>query len=103
VKVDFSKPICNLDGTQYTNQDGKPITLGTISAEALLNLVPQDSGEQRAKDGWLAERIFSAGAIDIGLEDAARIKKRIGDTMPPLIVGRAWALLDPKPAVEKAA
>lgn len=52
-------------------------------------------GADKVKLWALAVRIMDADELDLPVEDVAMIKERIGRYYPPLVVGQAWAMLDP--------
>lgn len=109
MKINFSAPILNFDGEAVMETDekgkpleGKPLTLSTISVNALVMPLPDGRGQQEHLDGaakvrhaCLAETIFKSTApIDLKVEDIALIKERIGRGYGPLVVMRCWALLE---------
>jgi hypothetical protein len=77
-----------------------PLTLGVIAARALSVETREDRlpPEQKAKQGALAVKVLSGGNQPMQAEDIALIKSVIGKLWGPVIVHRAWQLLDPKPA-----
>lgn len=97
-QIDFSKPITNLDGQPL--EEGKGGTLGGACLNVLTNQLVGDErmpGEQKAKFFELAVAIHGAKEpLDLSVEDVALLKERVGRAYPPIIVGRAWAMLDPK-------
>lgn len=101
MKIDFNSELTSLDGSALID-GGSPITLKKVAIEALLGVM-DDGGrpermlaEQKVRYALLAQSIFSANEpLDLQVEDIAVIKDRIGRAYAPLIVMRAWALLDP--------
>jgi len=60
------------------------------------------TGEEKAKRFMLATKIYDGdGHVDIGTKDIELLKDLIAKNYPPLTVGQAWKILDPKEAEEK--
>ena len=94
--IDFSAVLTDLDGNPM--KDGEnDATLGRIATNALL-LPYQDeqnlSGEDKLKRFMLAGKARGP-AVELTVEEIALAKRLIGKAYGPLVVGRAWALLDP--------
>lgn len=95
---------------KLTDQDDKPIIDGdkvlTLGRAAMVALMTpqideqQQPVEEKLRKGDLALRAYRASvleqATEISIEDVALIKKYIGKTYGPLVVVRAFPLLDPK-------
>jgi hypothetical protein len=102
--VDFSTVMTDMDGQPLpTSQSDKtPVTLGTVADTALLNSFPDEKdigGDEKVHRFTLAVLVKS-GKVDLTVENITLIKTVIAKAYGPLIVGRAWAILDPKPAEE---
>jgi hypothetical protein len=102
--VDFSTVMTDMDGQPLpTSQTDKtPVTLGTVADTALLNSFPDEkdiSGDEKVHRFTLAVMVKS-GKVELTAENITLIKTVIAKAYGPLIVGRAWAILDPKPAEE---
>lgn len=86
-----------------TDLEGKPIegvTLRKVICDSLLLPLEGDeklSGEKKAQMYALAVKTHNEDQPDFRAEDIAEIKARIGKRFAPLVVGRAYALLDPPP------
>lgn len=97
MKIDFTKPILNLDGTPVKLSERDTLTLKAVSTGALLSAHPSDEnlpGEDKAKRFALAMTIEQAdGAIDLKPEDVVTLRSLIGRGYAPLVVGRAYELL----------
>jgi hypothetical protein len=102
MKIDFATSLLDLDGQPL--QDGEEaVTLRKIAVNALLATLIVDghtpenlSGEAKIRNALLAEAIHTAkSAIDLKAEDVVLLKERVGRAYQPLLVMRAWALLDP--------
>ena len=93
MKINFSQKLKNLDGSV---SDEAP-TLGAIAVRALVETLEGDqkaTGEDKFKRAVLAQKVHDAGEIDISVEEVSKIKSRIGQAFPPVIVFAAWSLLD---------
>ena len=90
-------PLAPVDKACTKKQD---ITLGIVSTRALLtpeqNLQPEDS----QKRGQLALSVYRSAGAQLTAEEVALIKKRIAAVYGPLIVARAFPLLDPATAAK---
>lgn len=96
MKVDFSKPILSMKNEPII-EEGKPITLSTICSSALLMPYEDEknlSGDEKVKRFKLASQVYDSGEQEITIEDASLLKKLIAKAYTPLIVGRAYALLE---------
>lgn len=101
MRINFSAPIANLDGSPVMEGD-RPMTLGNLAINALVATLQGPDGQPEHLDGigkvrnaLLAETIFKASEpLDLKAEDIALLKERIGRAYSPLAVMRAWALLD---------
>lgn len=98
MKIDLSQVFKNFDGSPFIEND-KKITLGAVACNALQ--LPYDdesniTGDEKAKRGALAMRIYGEESAEIEVEDVALIKKLIDKMGTPLIVHQARNFLDPK-------
>lgn len=96
MRIDFSAPIRDLDGNPIEN-DKKPFTLKAASINALLIVNPneQQTGEEKVKAFSLAMRINDAkGPVELTVEEVAKLKDIIGKSYGPIVVGRAYTLLE---------
>lgn len=103
--TDFSTPIKDLDGNDLVDPmtiagEGtvKVVTLARVAANALVQNYPDEAGlagDVKVKRFMLALKVTGAGELDLTAEDVAVLKERIAKAYGPLVVGRAWALLDP--------
>lgn len=106
MKINFTVKLVGLDGQPVLEKDTdgqtKMVTLATVAVNALLAPLVDMRGQPEQLDGLtkvrhatLAESIFKAtDAVDLKVEDIALIKERIGRAFAPLVVMRAWALLE---------
>lgn len=108
--LDFTAPLTDFDGKPIPNCPtpapcDKVLMLGDAAAIALLAPDapngPQTAGDEKVKRFQLALKIRGAKDVKLSAEETALIKAQIAKDYPPLIVGRAWALLDPAAAPAK--
>lgn len=105
MKRDFRQPIVNFEGTQLKD-DGRDVTLATVAINALLAAIPNEivTGEAKARRYALALKINAdPGDVNVTVEELALLKAEIGKVYAPLVVGRAYDLLEEKPAPKLAA
>ena len=98
--ADFSAPITDLDGTVL--DDGspakKPFTLGEAAVRALVASFPDEqnvSPNEKFKRAELASRIHNKSDLVLSAEETALVKNLIGKAFAPVVVFRAWPMLDP--------
>jgi hypothetical protein len=112
--ANFSAAITDLDGNQVKDMvagpDGKPqskvLTLARISANALMQGYsdePAADGETKLKRFALGMKVNAGGEVALTDDEKAMLKERINKAyVAPLIVGRAFAIID-APAAQAAA
>lgn len=105
-EIDFSIVLKDLDGVPIRKCEAdtlackEPVTLGFVASSALL--APDEprqqsqGGEDKAARFALALKVHGASKVDLKAEDIALLKARIGAVFPPIFVGRAYEILDPK-------
>ena len=98
IAVDFKAPIRALDGTPIpvSESDRSPVTLGQVAETALVSPAQGEAlqPEEKARRFALAVKI-RAGREPLTVEEIATVKRAVGQLYGPLVVGRAWELLDP--------
>lgn len=104
VDMDFSAVLTDQDGAPIIDCAGPdcaskpPLTLGKVAMRSLTASFEDErnlSGEEKFKRGQLAEKVYSGGSVALSAEDTALIKRLIAKGYGPLIVLKAWRLLDP--------
>ena len=97
--IDFTAVLNDLDGAAISDggETKSAFTLGSAAVRALV--IPYEdernlSPEEKFKRGELAARIHGATSLSLKAEDVTLLKKLIGKAFGPLIVFRAWPLLD---------
>jgi len=95
MKVNFSEVFVDLDGDVITD-NGKPVTLGKMAAQALLATDPNapESGDEKARAYSVALTANRGGEAELDIEDVALIKQKIGKYMTAIIVGQAFRMLE---------
>ena len=104
MKIDFSAVIKDLDGEAVKDGE-KDATLGRVACTALLASYADEqdlAAEDKVKRFRLAEVAARGGEQEIKVDDVALIKTLIGKAFAPLIVGRAYDIIEP-PAAEPRA
>lgn len=97
MKINFSAPILDMEKNPVKEGD-KDVTLGMVSCTALLATYPDEkelSGLEKVRRGRLGEIAFNGGEKEISVEDAALIKSLIAKAYPPLVVMRAYDIIEP--------
>ena len=86
-----------------TDLFGKPIKNGEIDfllsdvcMNALLSPDDEKEPEEKVRRYKLAVKCSNGKDPELSVEDIALLKKLIGRVYPPLIVGRAYEILDPE-------
>lgn len=100
MKVDFNSVIKDLKGEPVKDGD-RDFTLAAVACNALLMPYPDEqslSGADKFRRYKLADKITSANGqgVDLSVEEIADLKKLIGKGYGPLVVGRAYEILDPQ-------
>lgn len=101
MKIDFLQTIKTLEGEAIPNPDSKTgdaLTLKTVCINSLLasdRESEQESGEKKYERYLLAQKIHAGNEEEeFKAEDVALIKKLVGKIYIPLVVGRAFEMLD---------
>src|SRR6516164_2901594 len=100
MKIDFSAVIKDLDGDAVKDGE-KDATLGRVACTALLVSYADEqnlAAEDKVKRFRLAEIAANGGAQEMKVEDVALIKKLIGKAFAPLVVARAYDIIEPRSA-----
>ena len=103
-EVDFSAVITDADNAPVIDCAGSdcagkpPLTIGKLAMRALTASFEDErnlSGEEKFKRGQLAMRVYDGGKVALSAEDTALIKRLVAKGYGPMVVLRAWPLLDP--------
>jgi hypothetical protein len=98
MKLDFGKVLLGLDGKPIRFND-RDATLGLIAVEALCAVYPGEenlAGTDKYKRAVLAEMAFKGNGEDVSAEDVALIKQLIGKAYAPLVVKKAYDIIEGK-------
>lgn len=106
MKYTLATQLRNLDGTPIKTPapESEVVTFKSIATRCLLAPSEKATGEDKYACFKLAVKIETAsesGDVDLTAEEAARIRKLVGENMPPIIVGRMYELLDQLELPEK--
>lgn len=97
--IDFNMRIHDIAGKEIptSTTDQTPVTLGKICEDALIATMPGDNPtpEEKGSRFRLAMKVHEGK--DLVSEDITLLKKVIGLAYGPLVVGRAYELLDSQP------
>lgn len=108
MKIDFDATITDINGTPVEEEpavikDGvevkpsKLLTLKSVAVNSLMQIYPDEhnlSGEEKANRFVLAMRINQGGEQDAKPEDISKIKQLVGKLYGPMVVGRAYEMLN---------
>ena len=97
MKVNFATVLTGLDGEPIKTPPvgtGEPgvLTLADAAKNALMNIEQGEDGAAKFKCWELAMK--ANGEVELTAEEAALIKKKIGNIYSPLVVGPAYKLLN---------
>jgi hypothetical protein len=104
MKIDFSAVIKDLDGEAVKDGE-KDATLGRVACTALLASYadePNLAAEDKVKRFRLAEVAARGGEQEMKIDDVALVKTLIGKAFAPLIVARAYDIIEPAAAERQA-
>lgn len=97
MKINFDTSIVDLYG-EPIKQDGKLATLEMVCCNALMaNYTdePDLSAVEKAKRFRIAKKVAGGGEVNLSTEEITELKKLVGKMYAPLVVGRAYEILDP--------
>lgn len=98
MKVNFDAVMKDLKGEPI--KDGQEdFKLGSACCNALLAPYPDEQNldsKDKVRRYKLALKVTAGGEQDLSVEEVADLKKLVGKAFPPLIVGRAFEVLDPE-------
>lgn len=101
MKINFSAVLLDMAGEPIPQDDrpnAKPATLGSVSCTALLAQFPDEqnlAAEIKVKRFRLAEAATKGGEQDLPVDDVAELKRLLAKAFGPLIVGRAFDIIEP--------
>jgi hypothetical protein len=96
MKIDFATVLRDKQGQALKDQDGKDATLGGAAETALFAAFTDEAsidGAEKAKRFKLGMRVGKPDE-EFTPEEVALMKRLIGKAFGPIIVGRAYELLD---------
>jgi hypothetical protein len=98
VEIDFGQVLKNLDGDEI-EFEGAPYTLRRVCVNSLICVLDGDktlSSEEKFKFGLLARKIHGATLLELSIDEAAMVKKRVGLMAAPLVLTQAFEMLENK-------
>jgi hypothetical protein len=101
-KIDFSVVLRTPDGRAIKEgdaEDAPDLTLRAACAAVLFNQIPGDEhmiGSKKLELAKLGMKLFADGEVTLSSDDVTALKERIGVAYSPLVVLRAFELLDPE-------
>lgn len=109
MRIDFDTTLTAFDGSPLPDDAEGTLTLKTVAVTALLSTLADGRGHpeslppaSKVEHALLAQTIHGGGVIDLTAEQVALLKDRVGRAYAPIVVMRAWALLDPVAPAEAA-
>jgi hypothetical protein len=97
--IDFSQVILDDKNQPVIDADKSTLTLATVSIRALGQMFDDErglAGDEKLKRGFIAFKIAEAKApLLLSPDEVTKIKQCVGKAWSPLVVARAWPMLDP--------
>ncbi len=97
--IDFTIKILDLQGKEVQGENETALTLKEVCVNALQLIFTDEkaiSGLEKLKRGILAEKIFlSEKPLELNAVEITTIKDLVAKAYGPLVVLRAWKVLDP--------
>lgn len=99
--LDWTQPITDEKGKQMEYEKGVPLTLQNLSVRALLLPIPvtpggkEETGDQKVTRAILATKIQNDPKASLTTEEITTVKNAVARIGGPMMVYRAWSLLDP--------
>lgn len=101
MKIDFSKPILDLDDRPVPDEVGEGVLTLAKCAERALTFPHQKDqelpGDKKVGRAVLAQLIHKNPVQDLTAEQVAEVKDLINRMYSAIVVMRAYEILDPKP------
>lgn len=97
MKINFDAKILDLNSKEIVDQNNKSTTLGTVASQALMAAFPDETNleaSEKVKRFKLSLKVVKGGSQDISVDDVSELKKLIGKAYGPLVVGRAYDLIE---------
>jgi len=92
----FDNEIKNIDGSTLL-QDANPVVMKSLLVAALMGSNPSEkdvSGDEKFKRYELAQKVNAGGNIDLTPEEIVLLKKLVGVSYTPLVVGQVYKILN---------
>lgn len=95
MKINLTTVITDIKGAAIKNGDDD-FLLSDVCINALLTPDQSEEADEKVKRYKLALRCSNGADPDFSAEEIVLIKKLIAKNYPPLVVGRAFEILDPE-------
>lgn len=98
--IDVTQVVKDFDGEAINvgeDEDEQALTLRLVCTRALTALFRDENipGEDKLKRAILAERIYMQDEVELKAEEISMVKFLVGKFYAPLVVMRAFRMLDP--------
>jgi hypothetical protein len=97
LKINFSFQPVDLVSGKPLKDGEKDATLASICVQALMAQTPEDANmaaDEKVQAYVIASRIIKAGVVEVSVEEASLLKKRVGKLFGPMVVGQCLPALD---------
>jgi hypothetical protein len=97
--INFAQNLKDLDGNDINDEKNGLMTLGKVSASALLSVFPDEkdlSIEEKMTRNDLAEKTWKGGELDLTVDELAKIKGLVNKAFATRIVAQAAKMLEGK-------
>lgn len=97
MKINFAQEFKTFGGETLKDAEGNVFNLKGVCATVLLGQQQNEkaTGEEKMKRYELAKKIWDGdGVVDVKAEDITTLKKLIGESYLPLVVGQAYQMLE---------
>jgi len=97
MKIKITDEIKQVDGTKpiLNQENGNALTLKDVCINALLSPDKDDDAKKKFSDYETFKKLRDANKeVELSAEEISRIKKKIGNIYPALVLGQAWEKLE---------
>ncbi len=98
MKVNFDTVLVDLRGSPIKDSGSEDLTLSAVCCTVLLSPYPDEQnlgGKDKVRRYKLALKVSEGGEQEVSAEDISDLKALIAKGYAPLVVGRAYEILDP--------
>jgi hypothetical protein len=97
MEIKITSEIKKADGVKAipNSENGQPLTLRDVCINAVLTPDKDDTQKQKFSDYEIFKRLRDADKeVELTAEEIARIKKKINNIYPALVLGQAYEMLE---------